>query len=63
MQKNANLTVRRTLTSWRRRFVRTVGTVVDVVAHQVVGDALRHRLTFELPAIVDWNNRRKNTFF
>jgi len=37
--------------------------VVDVVAHQVVGDALRHRLTFELPAIVDWNNRRKKHVF
>lgn len=47
----------RTLTSWCRHFVRTVGTVVDVVAHQVVGNAIRHRLTFELSAVVDWNNR------
>lgn len=53
----------RTLTSRRGRFVRAVGTMVDVVAHQVVGDALRHRLTFELSAIVDWNSNRKKPRF
>lgn len=51
--------VLRTLTSRCGRLVCTVGTVVDVVAHQVVGDAVRQRLTFELSAIVDWNSNKK----
>jgi hypothetical protein len=58
----------RTLTSRCRHFVRTVGTMVDVVAHQIVGDAMRQCLTFELSAVMDWNKRKrkknkKNTFF
>jgi len=60
---NVNRIVHRTLTSWRRHFVRTVGTVVNVVAHQVVGDAMRHRLAFELSAIVDWNDNNNKTRF
>lgn len=54
----------RTLTSWRRRFIRTVGAVVNVVAYQVVGNAMRHGLTFKLSAIVDWNdNKKKHVFY